>query len=173
MVRRKVREAVLKVNLGCGDKRMAGYVDVDCRAEVRPDVVSSVQNYLKTLPDSSVDEVIAHHILEHLGPGECEVLVAEIHRVLKPGGKLIVECPDFARAIQRYSKGQIAWWQLKQVVYGGPAGADAGLGHRWGWGLKEMESLLVKVGFNPVVSETPQAHGPEKVERDFRLVATR
>jgi SAM-dependent methyltransferase len=59
----------------------------------KPDIVSNVdQDRLSALADRSQDFVIASHILEHLA-NPLAVLV-DIHRVLRPGGLLVLILPD-------------------------------------------------------------------------------
>jgi SAM-dependent methyltransferase len=58
-----------------------------------PDIICNLDiDRLSSLPDSSQDFVIACHILEHLA-NPLAILV-DIHRVLKPGGLLILVLPD-------------------------------------------------------------------------------
>jgi SAM-dependent methyltransferase len=42
------------------------------------------------LPDNSVDVVIANHVLEHV---DDKAALSEVHRILKPDGRLIVSVP--------------------------------------------------------------------------------
>ncbi|MDF1832143.1 MAG: class I SAM-dependent methyltransferase [Porticoccaceae bacterium] len=49
---------------------------------------------LKALPDGSQSIVSGFHIAEHLEFIELQTLVGEAHRVLKPGGLLILETPN-------------------------------------------------------------------------------
>jgi predicted SAM-dependent methyltransferase len=74
-----------KLNLGCGYNHIEGYVNIDNREEVEPDMVADV---LQGLPfdDSSVDEVRAYDFLEHIPTGKTIQVITEIWRVLKPGG---------------------------------------------------------------------------------------
>ncbi len=57
--------------------------------------VSFVQsNLLKiSLSDASVDAVVSFHTLEHLYPSDLSFAVAEIGRILKPGGHVILGIP--------------------------------------------------------------------------------
>lgn len=58
-----------------------------------PDIVSNLDvDRLSTLPDASQDFVIASHIFEHLA--NPLAMLADIHRVLKPGGLLVLILPD-------------------------------------------------------------------------------
>ncbi len=75
----------LCLNLGCGYHHMEGFINIDNRAEVKPDLVCDV---LEGLPygDNSVDEVRAFDFLEHIPLGKQVDVITEIWRVLKPGG---------------------------------------------------------------------------------------
>jgi SAM-dependent methyltransferase len=60
---------------------------------VEPDVVADFNtDRLTSIPDDSQDFVIASHILEHLA--EPIGFLDEIHRVLKPGGVVLILLPD-------------------------------------------------------------------------------
>lgn len=51
---------------------------------------------------SSFDAVYLLHIVEHLTPGEVRRLLADVKRVLKPGGMLRVSTPDLAEICRAY-----------------------------------------------------------------------
>ena len=55
----------MKLNLGCGKKKISGYINCDRSKEVNPDKIVNLE---KKLPfkDNSIDEVIGNHILEHV-----------------------------------------------------------------------------------------------------------
>lgn len=79
------------LDLGCGDQRQyPTNIGVDRR---RTPSVSAVADVTRPLPfrDASVDRVFAVHVLEHLI--DFLPLVAECHRVLRPGGVLHVLSP--------------------------------------------------------------------------------
>jgi SAM-dependent methyltransferase len=58
-----------------------------------PDIVSDFNtDRLDPVPDASQDFVIASHVLEHLA--EPIGFIAEIHRVLRPGGTALILLPD-------------------------------------------------------------------------------
>jgi len=52
--------------------------------------------------DGVFDSVILLDVFEHLGYGEQPVALAEIHRVLKPEGKLIASIPNLAHMNSRF-----------------------------------------------------------------------
>jgi SAM-dependent methyltransferase len=59
-------------------------------------------------PDAFFDEVLIWHVLEHLS--DPRGTLDEVHRVLRPGGRLIVAVPNFASAQARWAGP--AWFHL-------------------------------------------------------------
>lgn len=106
----------IRLNLGCGTDIRRGYVNIDVRALPGVAVVSSVEKL--DYADGSVDEVYARDILEHFPIGKTVPVLREWLRVLKPGGKLTVRCPDLRTICHRYMHGQhTAAWTAK-LLYG-------------------------------------------------------
>jgi len=84
-----------KLNLGAGEFRKEGYINVDWSPLHKPDVLHDLNLLPYPFADSSVDEIFASHILEHLDkPFE---VMREYHRILRPGGLLIIKVPHFSR----------------------------------------------------------------------------
>jgi hypothetical protein len=84
--------------------------------EVQPEVPGGPLD-VGRLADESLDAVYAAHHFEHLYAHEVEQGLADILRVLKPTGFLLVTCPDLQAAAQ-----QIASDKLTEAVYQSPAG---------------------------------------------------
>jgi len=77
---------------------------VDPRAHVR--IASHLAE--AAYPEGHFDEVVIWHVLEHLdGP---DATLREVHRVLRPGGRLVVAVPNFSSAQARWSGP--AWFHL-------------------------------------------------------------
>jgi predicted SAM-dependent methyltransferase len=56
-----------KLNLGCGDKILPGYVNVDVAASrcgLKPDVLCDLHR-LTPFEDNTVDEILSVHVVEH------------------------------------------------------------------------------------------------------------
>jgi SAM-dependent methyltransferase len=67
----------------------------------RPHIVANLDtDRLSALADESQDFVIASHVLEHLA--EPIGLIVEIHRVLRPGGVVLILLPDRHRTFDRH-----------------------------------------------------------------------
>lgn len=99
----------MKLNLASHGDNREGYVNIDFdhpTADLKADV--------SALPfeDDTVDEILAHHILEHfragtyephlsnpLNPKTAQEAVTEWRRVLKTGGRLEIKVPDFEKIV--------------------------------------------------------------------------
>lgn len=82
----------MKLNIGSGYKRYPGFLNVDHDPLVKPDILADLENLKLDIPDSSVEYVMAHHVLEHIGPGFFN-LMKEIYRVSKDGAILDIAAP--------------------------------------------------------------------------------
>lgn len=87
----------VKLNIGAGDIPIEGYTPVD--AKLGHD--ASRLEY----DDCVADEVYASHVLEHVKHDDVRATVAEWYRVLKPGGRMRIAVPDFAKIAAAYLNG--------------------------------------------------------------------
>lgn len=88
-------EVYKKLNLGCGEDKKEGYVNVDFSPIVKPDVAHNLNQFPYPFEPNSFELIEAFHVLEHLDkPFD---VMKELHRVLKPGGTLHVKVPHFSR----------------------------------------------------------------------------
>jgi SAM-dependent methyltransferase len=90
-----MEEKLKKLNLGCGIYRKEGYVNLDWDEKVKPDVVHDFNEFPYPFSDNTFDLVEAIHVIEHLDRPFS--VMAELHRILKPGGLLIIKVPHFSR----------------------------------------------------------------------------
>ena len=85
----------VKLNLGAGEDRREGYINVDWNDLAKPDVKHNLNQFPYPFEDNKFDEIMASHVLEHLDkPFD---VMKEFHRILKPGGQLIIKVPHFSR----------------------------------------------------------------------------
>lgn len=85
-----------KVNLGCGYKKLEGYINVDISEHSNADLIHDCE---KDLPfeDNSIDEFLAINFLEHIDRDKIIHLFNEIWRTLKHNGVLVFRVPDAQR----------------------------------------------------------------------------
>ena len=170
----------LRFNLGCGDKPLPGYVNVDVapsRLGRHPDVLADLRTRLP-FPDNCADEVMAVHVIEHFWRWEVADVVREWARVLRPGGRLILECPNLISACEAFlanpeersqpdARGQTSMW----VFYGDPQWQDPLMVHRWGYTPASLAKLLHEAGLVEAHQEPAQFKLREP--RDMRIVAVK
>jgi predicted SAM-dependent methyltransferase len=117
------------LNLGCGSKTHPALVNIDWSIHLRiarnplaralapliagkergerivnlPESVM-VHNLAKGIPfaDGTADGVYHSHVIEHLGRQIVPGFLAEIYRVLKPGGMVRIVAPDMEHLCRRY-----------------------------------------------------------------------
>jgi predicted SAM-dependent methyltransferase len=95
------RDGLRKLNLGAGDRPLAGWVNCDLEAGPGIDIVGTASD-LGAIADASFDVVRASHLLEHFYLNETTALLGEWMRVLRPGGTLMVCVPDFRGVVRDY-----------------------------------------------------------------------
>lgn len=85
----------MKLNLGCGQNKLAGFVNVDSQPAAAPDVLADLEAFPWPFDDGSVDEVVMNHVLEHLGrdPQVFIGIFRELYRVCAPGAKIMIVVP--------------------------------------------------------------------------------
>lgn len=97
-----------KLNLGCGEETLDGYMNVDLLDLEGVDVVHNLMQFPYPFKDESAGEIKAKDLIEHLDH-YCQVdgrvpketrptiiaFIEECHRILKPGGTLWIQTPRF------------------------------------------------------------------------------
>jgi predicted SAM-dependent methyltransferase len=154
----------MKLNLGCGNKKLEGYTGVDI--DPRADVICDIRK-LEFAADNSVEEIIAVHVIEHFYKWEVLPMLFEWKRVLKPGGKLILECPNLevaAMAILKGWKDQMGMWAL----YGNPDLKNEFHCHHWGYTPATLVEVVRQAGYREPTALRAQFKIPE---RDLRVEA--
>lgn len=107
---------------------------------------------------NSLDEIAAYHVIEHLRPGRVKFLVESWVNCLKPGGKIIIETPDF--------DGLIAWYikepdnrKALQWIFGDDS--RKGQNHFWGYNKDRLLSLFEDLPVDAEFTEPQDYHAEE------------
>lgn len=82
----------MKLNLGSGYHKPEDYINIDYDPKTKPDYVIDLETDKLPFEDSTIDEVLAHHVLEHIGNGFIH-LIKEIYRVCKNGAIIDIRVP--------------------------------------------------------------------------------
>jgi predicted SAM-dependent methyltransferase len=95
-----------RLHLGCGQRKVSGWLNVDVSGS---DLDWDLACGRLPWPDNVFSAVVSQHCIEHLEfYGELLPLLAELRRVIRPGGEIWLSCPDMDKVCQDYigSKGQ-------------------------------------------------------------------
>ena len=85
----------LRLNLGCGGRRIEGCLNVDKYAACSPDQVVDLEQFPWPWADDSVSEIHLIHVLEHLGQDSAVYLklMQEMWRVCRDGAVIHIIVP--------------------------------------------------------------------------------
>jgi len=177
----------MKLHLGCGAKYFKGYINVDGydyegQDTSRTDSKYDIKAYLQELPfkNNSIEEILLVHVIEHFCRWKTIDLIKDFKRILKIGGRLIVEMPDLEQVAKLYVKhGRHGWRQIKTPLgklsmaatqfYGNQWDSLEYETHRYLWEKQEFADELIKIGFKiEELHNQTKFHVPE---RDLRCIA--
>lgn len=123
---KKLRKVTPKVNvnLGCGSHIIPGWINID-------DYVLADKDFLRgdareiPLESNSVDYLLCDNVLEHIAMMDVPMVLYEIRRVLKRGGRAVIIVPDFRSAVNQWlaiehdrNFNPIIYQYLSEVIYG-------------------------------------------------------
>ena len=133
----------MRLNLGCFDKKLPGFTNVDIRPDCNPDIVDNAFT-LDTIKDGSVELIYCCHMLEHLSYEETKQALNVWYRKLKKGGLLRLAVPDLEKACSLYlltrdkEKVKSMFWGSQRHEF------DF---HKNGWSEEELTEELEGAGF--------------------------
>ncbi len=141
--------APLRLHIGCGQRRLPDFVNIDCNYSNATDYVGDASS----LPclDNSVERIETYHVIEHIPLPAVSTVLSEWRRVLKRGGCLVLECPDVDQAMREYLAGND---DRLFSVYGRQR--FAGDAHYWGYSENSLKRLMESAGFYEVNAVAPQ-----------------
>lgn len=112
-----------KINLGCGDKKLDGFLNVDGRTEVSPDIVMDITD-LSRFKDGTFSYIFAHDVFEHVPHAKVWPVLIDWVRCLAVGGILEIQVPSIDRMIAARDKiiadsGGDSSLRFSQLIFGG------------------------------------------------------
>ena len=156
----------IRLNLGGGGINYKGYLNVDLH-DKRADILMDISAPMDFASDS-VTEILASHLFEHLNPYKALDILKEWLRMLKPGGKLIMEMPDIEKLCARFTAASTGErYGILNAVYGSVNTTGEGdpseitSPHLFGWWKQSLFDHLGNAGFVDIQFMDEQIPHPE------------
>ena len=189
-----IRKTLDLVNLqiGGGVRYLSGFVNVDVFPPA--DVIWDCR-YGLPFGNNRFKFVFSEHFLEHVGfPESAKTVVREIHRVLKPGGALLLGVPDGGKTVKGYVNQKNHFLKTlydrcyrerrpRTEIYGGidvinylfrdQIENPKYTTHRWAYDAVSLKKMLKDAGFRKVVTASfdPRYCNPKRAFYTFYIKA--
>lgn len=135
----------MKLHIG-GTVRQEGWTNLDIEARPEVDIVANCRS-MPMIDSNNAECVYVSHVLEHLNYNtELPAALAEIFRVLKPGGTLMLSVPDLQTLCWLFNMphfGARERYHIMDTMFGG---GD----HRSGLTEEYLSPILGKAGFQDI-----------------------
>jgi predicted SAM-dependent methyltransferase len=165
-IRKRSLQTPLKLNLGSGDIRKSGYLNIDLFPG--GDLTLDLRRGLP-FESNCCEMIFSEHFFEHIEyPDPISYLFTECLRVLRPGGVLSFSVPDTEWPLEDYHRGpaapyfqacvENAWWhpgcttRMEHINYHFRQNGQ----HRFAYDEETARKILESVGFYPVARRVYQ-----------------
>jgi predicted SAM-dependent methyltransferase len=156
----------LRLHVGAGRERLAGWINIDIQALPGVDVVADVTRGLRF---SGAEAIFAEHFLEHLRLDDALRFLCECHRALAPGAWLRLSTPNLEWVWQTHYRLDLPAAEKSRAALRLNR-AFHGWRHRFLWNREMLAEALAGCGFTGVrwcrygESELPLFQGIERHE---------
>lgn len=170
-IKNNIVEKHLKLNIGCHDNYLEGYLNIDWHGIHNIDVQINDISKLDFEPNS-VSEIIVFNRLSFLDKIEGKTLLNKIYVWLTNRGKLVIEELDTVKAAKLILKNKKNFDKIEDSPDGFNVLFNKNYisGRKWGYSEFTLTKKLSLIGFSDVKKEKPQFPGQDK-KRDLRLIA--
>ncbi|HWQ94628.1 MAG TPA: methyltransferase domain-containing protein [Gammaproteobacteria bacterium] len=165
-----------KINFGCGQGKLSGWINVDLDVSCHPDVVADL---VKQLPfaNATVDFIHSEDFISQLTLAQGYQFLRECRRILRPSGVMRLLTPDLERFARKYLQEPdwlVATWNTHVGVplRTGSACEVLNLGLRIGGQFQYDKGTFARVadecGFAAVEASFRHSTHPELRDLDLR-----
>jgi len=107
----------MKIELASGLRPHDGYLHCDVRILESTDLVCRVESL--PFAANSVESLLASHIIEHISYRNTVEVLKEWHRVLLPGGNILIITPNLGYIAHGYVEGWMDYTEARNRLFGG------------------------------------------------------
>lgn len=142
-------EAPIRLHLGCGERSIKGSINIDFRKTSATDYVCDIEKL--PFKYKTIELIESYHVIEHLPHRRVPDILKKWYDLLKPGGKLVLELPDFDVAVKEYLNGNDA--RIYNIFGYQRFPGDT---HLFGYNYKRIKVILNSIGYLNIRSAEPQ-----------------
>lgn len=137
-----------KLEIGPGAKPKKGYLHFDIRQGIGADVVGDARKL--PFAEEEFEEVYSRFFLEHVPRKDAKIILCEMLRVLKKGGKIEIIVPNLAYFCRLFveQEGQKKEWALNKI-YGFENYKEDH--HYYGYDYATLSKALTETGFTNII----------------------
>src|SRR3954471_3203626 len=95
---------IRRLNWGCGDHTRPGWINADRNPAPYVDLCCDILAGGLPLPDGSMDYVVSIHALPEVPYDQLVPVLAELRRVIAPGGVLRLSLPNLLKSVRAYRR---------------------------------------------------------------------
>lgn len=136
----------MKLHIGCGEKILKGFVNIDVRKFDGVDVVSDATT-LNMFKNDSIELIYVCHVLEHFGRKKYMEVLTHWYNLLCDGGILRISVPDIEEVFNHYGENRDLKI-LRGFLWGGQTYPENY--HYCGWDFVTLKEDLEKIGFKNI-----------------------
>jgi SAM-dependent methyltransferase len=146
---------MIKVQFGSGENKLEGWQNLQ---EQDADITKPLK-----FDDSSVDYILAEHVVEHVTPKQAWSFFCECYRVLKPNGVARILVPDVSKIYEEFNsdysefirQGAPRWYKEAGLIWKDkPVTVKEAVqtiifchGHQACWDTELLQCILASIGF--------------------------
>lgn len=140
---------VYQLHLGCGQRRLPGFVNIDHNQGDAVDYPCDISRL--PCPPNSIRRIETYHVIEHIPHRTAPQVLQHWYSILCPGGLLVIECPDFDEDVRQYLAGneERLWSIFGRQRFAGDA-------HYFGYNRRRLTAALQAAGFTSIEEHQPE-----------------
>lgn len=171
LFKRAEAEEGVFLNLGCGKRVLAGFINVDKFCDVAGLFKADI--YRLPFKGNSTDAIFSAHSLEHLPIRRAYLALRDWHRVLKPDGTVLLSMPDLDMIMTILLKKDLPmkarrWFMYTLFGYQADMevskseedpSVDPGQFHTCGYSKRTLIEEMETLGYNVLEAENYDGYG--------------
>ncbi len=134
----------MKLNAGCGHNYIEGWINIDINPSLKTDAVMSMHDL--DFKDEIFDEIMAIHVIEHIGFFKTKYFLSEAYRTLSNGGTLFLDTPHIEKTFENFINSKNP--SEREIILGWVYGSESKWNnHIYCFPVELLESLIEEAGF--------------------------